>query len=243
MDAEAMKPYGMSLLDYHQGYMSAAVEIVRDDGLVTLLPASTFFRPAEEYEIERTALELARGSVLDVGAGAGLHSMFLQEKGLKVCAIDMSPEAIQVMRGRGVIDVRRADVMSFAGGRFDSILMMGHGIGMVEDLSGLDQFLAHARALLQPGGQILFTSLDVRATSEPIHLSYQKHNAESGHYIGEIRMRFKYRDVAGPFFTWLHVDPMTLTKHAQKFGWRCEVIRMEEDGNYLARLCLETPQR
>src|SRR5512135_3758046 len=101
MDAEAMKPYGLSLLDYHEGNQSAAVEIVRDDGLVTLLPASTFFRPAQEYEIERTALELARGRVLDVGAGTGLHSMFLQEKGLKVCAIDMSPEAIQVMQDRG----------------------------------------------------------------------------------------------------------------------------------------------
>lgn len=243
MDAEAMKPYGLSLLDYHEGNQSAAVEIVRDDGLVTLLPASTFFRPAQEYEIERTALELARGRVLDVGAGTGLHSMFLQEKGLKVCAIDMSPEAIQVMQDRGVIDVRRADVMSFAGGKFETILMMGHGIGMVENLSGLDHFLDYARALLGPGGQILLTSLDVRVTSETINLSYQKRNAESGHYIGEIRMRFKFRDVAGPFFTWLHVDPETLTEHAQKFGWRCEVIGMQKDGNYLARLCLETLQR
>jgi len=238
-----MKPYGMSLLDYHEGYISAAVEIVRDDGLVTPLPASIFFRSAQEYEIERTALELARGCVLDVGAGTGLHSMFLQEKGLKVCAIDISPEAIQVMQGRGVIDVRRADVMSFAEGKFDTIFMMGHGIGMVETLSGLDQFLANARALLRPGGQILITSLDVRVTSEPINLSYQKHNAEAGHYIGEIRMRFKCRDVAGPLLTWLHVDPKTLTKHAHRFGWHCEVIRMEKDGNYLAGLCLETPQR
>ncbi len=243
MDAEAMKPYGMSLLDYHEGYISAAVEVVRDDGLVTLLPASTFFRPAHAYEIERTALELTRGRVLDVGAGTGLHSIFLQEKGLKVCAIDMSAEAIQVMQDRGVIDVRRADVMSFAGGKFETILMMGHGIGMVANLSGLDHFLAYARALLRPGGQILLTSLDVRVTSEPLNLSYQKHNAESGHYIGEIRMRFKFRDVAGPFFTWLHVDPETLTEHALKFGWRCKVIGMQKDGSYLARLCLETLQR
>lgn len=242
MDADAMKPYGMSLLDYHQGYISAAVEIVRDDGLVTPLPASIFFRPAEEFEIERRALGLARGHVLDVGAGTGIHSMFLQEKGLKVCALDTSPEAIQVMRGRGVIDVRRADVMSFAEGKFDTILMMGHGIGMVENLSGLDQFLAHARGLLRHGGQILITSLDVGVTSEPINLSYQRHNVESGHYIGEIRMRFKYRDLAGPFLTWLHVDPKTLTKHADRFDWHCEVILMEKDGNYLARLCLETPQ-
>lgn len=125
---------------------------------------------------------------------------------------------------------------------FDTMLMMGHGIAMVENLSGLDQFLAHARTLLRPGGQILITSLDVRVTSEPINLSYQKRNAESGHYIGEIRMRFKYRDVAGPFLTWLHVDPKTLAKHAHRFGWNCEVIRMEKNGNYLARLYLETLQ-
>ena len=237
MDPEAMKPYGIALLDYYNGNISATVDIIRDDGLVTPLPVSTFFRHARDIELERIALEMTQGRTLDVGAGAGLHSLFLQEKSLTVCAVDVSPEAIQVMRGRGVIDVRQADIMSFREGKFDTIIMMGHGIGIVEDISGLDQFLSRVRTLLKLGGQIFLTSLDVRSTSDSLSLLYQRKNTQSGRYIGEIRMQFRYAGLTGPMFGWLHVDRDTLTQHASEFGWHCEVIRKQEDGNYLARLC------
>jgi len=236
MQPEAMMPYGLCLRDYHEGNRSAVLTMIRDDGLTVPLPAGIFFRNAQEFEIENLALEMAHGHVLDVGAGTGLHSLFLQKKGLPVCAIDLSPQAIQIMQERGVLDARQEDIMTFEGGRFDTILMMGHGIGIVENISGLDRFLCHAGDLLHPQGRILLTSLDVRVTGDPKNLAYHKQNLDSGRYFGEIRMQMEYKNTTGPLFGWLHVDAETLGIHADALGWRCTVVHQQEDGNYLAQL-------
>ena len=231
-----MKPYGLALLDYHRGNLDATLAIYRDDGWRDELSIKTFFRRAEEYELERIALELCRGHVLDVGAGTGLHSLFLQDKVLSVCAMDVLPEAVQIMRDRGVVDVRQADILSFENEKFDTILMMGHGIGVVEDINGLTQFLNRVIRLLNRNGQILLTSLDVQATDNLTHLRYQEQNLENGRYFGEIRMRFEYADTEGPLFGWLHIDPETLGDYASRAGLKCNVIRQQDDGNYLACL-------
>ncbi len=236
MNPEAMRPFGLSLLDYFRGNKSAVMSIIRDDGFVTPLPASAFFRDPREFKLESIALDLSRGRVLDVGAGTGIHSKYLQDTGLTVCAIDVSPEAAQIMRDRGVLDVRQADIMSFEGEKFHTILMMGHGIGMVENLSGLDRFLSSLNGLLTPEGQLLLTSVDVRRSTEPEDLTYQRQNTESGHYLGEVRMRVEYKNITGPLCGWLYVDPQTLTEHARQFGWWCQVIGQQDDGNYLAQL-------
>jgi SAM-dependent methyltransferase len=236
MNPEAMKPFGLALLDYQKGDNSATITAIRDDGLTELLPASSFFRHAEKFEIERVALDLAHGRVLDVGAGTGIHSKFLQERGLTVCAIDILPQAIQIMQQKKVKDVRQIDIMALREKEFDTILMLGHGIGVVEDVPGLDRFLGNASNLLKPGGQILLTSLDVRATNDPKNLAYQKQNIESHRYFGEIRMHFRYGDVVGPVFSWLHVDAQTLEEHGQRYGLHTEMILVQQDGNYLAKL-------
>jgi 2-polyprenyl-3-methyl-5-hydroxy-6-metoxy-1,4-benzoquinol methylase len=236
MNQEAMRPYGNALLDYYHGNVSAAVTIVRDDGWTTVLPMESFFRQAEAFELERLALNLCTGKILDVGAGAGLHSLFLQNKGFNVCAIDVIPESVRIMRERGISVVQQADIMTFVGSQFDTILMMGHGIGMVEDIPGLERFLVRARSLLRPAGQLLLTSLDIRVRSDPSGISYQKRNRDSGRYFGEIRMQFRYGEIVGPVFGWLQVDADTLKNHAAKHSWYCELLCQQEDGNYLARL-------
>jgi SAM-dependent methyltransferase len=236
MHPEAMKPYGFALSDYDKGNLSATLIIYRDDGWREELLMSTFFRQPQEYELERTALDLCFGHVLDVGAGTGIHTLFLQERGVPVCAIDVSPEAVLIMRQRGVFDVRQADILSFEDGEFDTVIMMGHGIGVVENIRGLVSFLEHVPGLLKANGQVLLTSLDVRVTNNPTHLEYQKRNLHSGRYFGEIRMQFDYSSIRGPLFGWLHIDAETLSSYASKTGWNCEVVQQQPDGNYLARL-------
>ncbi|MFC2035074.1 class I SAM-dependent methyltransferase [Chloroflexota bacterium] len=238
MNPEAMKPYGLALLDYHNGNHSATYTTYRDDDWKTELPVSLFFRQAQDLKLEKIALDLCRGNVLDVGAGTGIHSLFLQDKGLQVCAIDVSSEAVQIMQERGVVDVWQDDVLSFENEQFDTILMMGHGIGVVEDINGLIQFLDHVISLLNLDGQVLLTSLDVQVTDNPMHLRYQEQNLEAGRYFGEIRMQFKYGNSEGPLFGWLHVDPETLGDYALRVNLNCEVIEEQGDGNYLARLTL-----
>jgi SAM-dependent methyltransferase len=236
MNPEAMKPFGLALADYHKGNLSATLAIYRDDGYRSEIPIDVFYRESTGMNIDRIALENCYGRVLDVGAGTGLHSLYLQNQGLPVCAIDISPEACEVMRIQGLNEVYCTDIFDFKAAPFDTILILGRSIGMVENIAGLDYFLTDIHRLVNPDGQILLNSLNVTCTSNPVHLAYQETNRQAGRYIGEVRMHFEYKGLRGPAHGWLHVDPETLADHASKAGWSCEILLQEDDGNYLARL-------
>lgn len=237
MNQKSMEPYGLALLDYFNGDDSAKVIIHRDDGERSNLPIEPFFREAKNFlPMEQTALNLCYGRVLDVGAGVGPHSLALQDKGLYVCAIDISPQACEIMRKRGVKDVRCVDILDFEEEPFDTVLILGRGIGIVENLPGLDSFLDDVHKLVKKDGQILLNSLDVRCTNNPVHLTYQEANRKANRYFGEFGFQFEYKGQKVPLWKWLFVDPETLTNHALKASWSCQVISQEESGGYLARL-------
>jgi SAM-dependent methyltransferase len=235
MNPNAMEPFGAALLAYYDGDSNARVIVHREDGEESPLPISSFFDdPASA--IDHAAIGRCQGHVLDVGAGTGRHSLVLQMKGLRVTSIDISPQAVSIMGQLGLVDVHCADIFEFEGGRFDTLLMLGHGIGLVETIAGLDRFLAHAHGLLSEDGQVLLDSLDVRVTDDPGNLAYHEANRQAGRYIGEVRIRFEFQGEMGPYCGWLHVDAETLTEHAELAGWRCEVVHREESGDYLTRL-------
>ena len=237
MHPEALEPHGLALRDYFRGNTSATLIIRRDDGVETALPVGHFFRAPDAFSaIENMALGLCKGRVLDMGAGSGLHSLVLQAKGLSVTAVDINHHAVNIMSERGLVDVRCADIFHFTGGPFDTLLMMGHGIGMVETIAGLGRFLQHAGGLLAEGGQVLLDSVDVRKTADPAHFAYQEANRQAGRYVGEIRLQFEYQGQVGPTCGWLHVAGETLGTHARRANWRCEVVLQEQPGDYLARL-------
>lgn len=236
MNPAAMKPQGQAILDYFKGDSSATVIMHSDDGEKMDVPASVFFREPQDWPpLERMAVDLCRGRILDVGAGAGCHSLHLQQRGLAACAIDISPEAVEVMKKRGVREVHRADVFRFQAQPFDTILMMMNGIGVVETLQGLDLFLKSMPRLLCEGGQILLDSHDARHEVDPDELA-QWESYQIQPYFGEMTLRLEYKGQIGPSFGWLYVDSDTMTRHAEETGWFCEIVHREEDGAYLARL-------
>jgi SAM-dependent methyltransferase len=237
MDPYAMIPHGLALLAYFRGEASAQLVIRRDDGVEAAVPVSQFFRPPAEFSpLEVAALERCRGHVLDIGAGTGLHSLALLSQGRAVTAIDISPQAVEIMARRSLPDVHCADIFEFQGGPFDTLLMLGHGIGMVEDLPGLSRFLGHAHRLTRTDGHVLLDSQDVRQTADPRHVAYHEANRRAGRYLGEIRLQLEYAGQAGPSCRWLHVDPETLRKQSELAGWQCEIILELDSGDYLAGL-------
>jgi 2-polyprenyl-3-methyl-5-hydroxy-6-metoxy-1,4-benzoquinol methylase len=237
MESGSMEPYASALVDFFNGDASAKFMIHRDDRQrLDEVPVAVFFQePTDFPPLEQTALELCYGNVLDIGAGAGRHSLALQESGLSVCAIDISSKVVEIMQKRGVKDARCISIFDFEEGPFDTLLIMMHGIGMVETLDGLKRFLEHAHKLVKPDGQILLDSLDVRCTDDPVHLAYHERNRQAGRYFGEMHLQFEYKGQKGQPLIWLHVDPETLANSASEAGWRCQIIYQEE-GNYLARL-------
>lgn len=237
MIEDAMKPYGLSLLSYFEGEQDIALIIRRDDGFESKVPVKHFFRKEVEFgAIERVALERCRGHVLDLGSGTGIHSLALDSRGFTVTAIDITQEAVDIMNRRGFRGGLHGNIFEYRGGPFDTLIMLGHGIGIVGDLEGLRKFLVHARGLVVSGGQLLLDSLDVSRSREPGDLAYQETNRKAGRYIGEITMQFEFQGHTGPFCRWLHVDHGTLKEMAADAGWNCEIILEHENGEYLARL-------
>ena len=236
---DAMKSFGKALIDYARGNTSAEIILEREDSLKESLPMAVFFRTPSEFTLlENAALDLCMGRVLDIGAGAGIHTLELQNRGFKVSAMDISPDAVSVMSMRGVREALCADIFHFQCEPYDTLLLLGHGIGMAGDLKGVDDFLSGIKKHLKSNGQILLHSLDVTKTEDPRHLDYHEMNVKAYRYIGEIRLRIRYQRHLGPLYSWIQLDPETLQAHAKDAGWRTEVIVQEKGGDYLARLTL-----
>jgi SAM-dependent methyltransferase len=251
VNPDAWRLHGRSLWDYFSGDAEATL-ILHSDLLETEdVPVRAWFRqPAELGPHERRAVALCRGRVLDAGAGTGVHSLVLQERGLEVVAIDVVPEAVEIMRRRGVRDVRLADLMepaALAGETFDTILMLANGAGLTENLAGLDHFLREVDGLLRAGGQILMDSTDLRPPSTrrtgvaPRSSKARRRLAGRSkrpdeRYLGEIQFQLEYRGEKGAPFPQLYVDPDTLIERAAAADWACEMAASGEGGAYLARL-------
>jgi len=237
MNQQAMEPFGLALLDYFKGNSKAELVFIREDGRRVSQPMGLFFRDQNDFTcIEKAAFSLCKGDVLDIGAGTGSQSMYLSSLKYNVTSIDICPDAVTIMKQRGLKNVYCADIFEFKGWIFDTLLMMGHGIGLVETIAGLDKFLVHAKTLTGTDSQILLDSFDVTTTDDQANLAYHEVNRKAGRYIGEIRMKFEFQNQEGPYCGWLQIDAETLKQHADLAGWLCEIVYKEKSGDYLARL-------
>lgn len=196
-------------------------------------PVEFFFRTSEEFlPFERYALELARGEVLDVGAGAGPHALELQRRGRPVVTLEVCADLVRLQRTRGVRHAYRADFRFWRGPRFDTVLMLMNGLGPTGTLLGLDRVLRHARAWVSAGGQLLVDA--AAAIPEPSGPSSGW--PPTGGYGGQAWIELSHRGRTGLPFRELYVDLDTLGARAVDAGWRFEVAFEGEAGGYLARL-------
>ncbi len=126
------------------------------------MPLSIYFREAADLpDLELIALQSCKGSVLDIGAGAGSQALQLQEKGIEVKVLEISSKAAAVMKLRGVKSIIEKDIFEFEENNFDTLLLLMNGIGLTGNINRLKDFFQHAKKLLYPGGQLLFDSSGV----------------------------------------------------------------------------------
>lgn len=200
------------------------------------IPVPHLFRTlAEMPQLEQKALQMARGKILDVGAGAGCHSLALQQRGEEVLAIDISPLSYEAMEQRGIEHVKCINLFDpQLTGPFDTILMLMNGIGVVGKLKNMPDFFERLSMLLAPGGQLLLDSSDLKYLYENEDGSYDID--PFGPYYGEIDYQMVYRKVKGEPFDWLYIDFQTLQLLAESNGFKCEQVQEGQHFDYLARL-------
>lgn len=225
---------GQAIADYHATGKAARLRVFSPMFDEDEIPVPTLFRTlAEMPALEQEALQVASGSILDVGAGAGCHSLALQAMEKRVTAIDISPLAVATMRQRGVKDVREQDFFTLDG-QFDTILMLMNGIGIVGALSRLPAFFMQVDHLLAPGGQVLCDSSDLCYLYEDEDGIIDLTGVEG--YYGELSYQLQYKAVKGESFPWLFIDPETLREQAVAYGFYCDILMRGPHYDYLARL-------
>jgi SAM-dependent methyltransferase len=235
MTSLVMDIHGQCLLDYLNGEKEAFYLLHMDDGFVTPpMYAKQFFYENDQFpEIDRIALSECYGRVLDIGAGAGSHSLFLQKKGLDVVAIDNSPKAVEVMKRRGLKKARIGGLFDKYDKFFDTVLLL-LGIGIVENLQGLGRFLDYLPSILTENGQLITDSFDIRNPDDQQYREYQKKMIAAGRYFGERTLRFEYKGEMSDWFEWMHIDPETLKNHVNKSGFSFDLIATGDKGRYLS---------
>ncbi len=228
-------PFEKAVYDYLGGKHSAKVSVNINKGAADDIPVSYFFRTYDEMpELEKKALSLCSGKILDIGAGSGSHSLYLQDKGLDVTALDIKQGFVDVMQKRGLKKVIHSDIFDYNADKFDTLLMLMNGIGFTKNFDGLSAFLQSAKNLLKPGGQIILDSSDLMYLYKEEDGSYTI-NLNDGYY-GEVVYQIEYMGIKGDPFSWLYVDFDNLSYYAEQAGFSCEKIFEDDHYNYLARL-------
>ncbi len=226
---------GKALLEYLDDPGTQQIVVRCELAVPEVYPVSLFFRTEEELPaMETKALELCKGRVLDVGAGAGVFSLILQNRGFDVTAIDVSPGAVRVMKNQGVKNALLSDFFEFDGKGFDTILMMMNGFGFMGKLARVRSFLKKAHAMLNHGGRIVADSSDI------LYMYKEKDGSLrqdlSGDYYGETSFEMEYEDMKGQSFDWLFIDFETLRDIAEDCGFIVHKVVEDLHRHYLALL-------
>ena len=230
-------PFGNATLSYLNGNRNLEIEVLCNITDSDVIPVDYLFRTFEEMpEIEQKALKTCKGKTLIIGAGAGCHSLWLQEKGFNVHSIDTSKGAIETMKQFGIKNVFIQDFYKLDSGiKYDTIISLMNGIGIAGDLKGLPIFLQKCKELLNKKGQILIDSTDINYLIEEENVEYDA----SENYIGELEYKMIFEDSESDWFKWLYVDTKKLTAIANKSNLKTEVVLEGGDYNYLAKLTLK----
>ena len=229
-------PMGAAIAEYYRTGRAGTLRVFSSQFDEDEIPVEQLFRNLDEMPVlEQRALAMARGKILDVGAGSGCHALALQKMGKEVTAIDISELSVEVMRERGVEDARAVDLYDeHFTEQYDTILLLMNGSGIIGNMEGMERFFSRMKQLLKFGGSIYMDSSDLKYLFEEEDGSYLIDVA--GDYYGIVDFRMQYKQVKGDTFDWLYIDFDTLSYYAEQYGFSVELVCQGKHYDYLARI-------
>ena len=222
--------FGKAILDFQTN--NSPKDIITETNISDAdeMSVAYLFRDYNEMpKLEQKALQLAKGKVLDVGCGAGSHSLYLQEKGFEVTSIDISENAIKACQLRGLKNAKTQNILDLENETFDTILLLMNGTGIFQTILESSKYLQKLKSLLNPNGQILIDSSDI------IYM-FDEDEVPTDNYYGELTFTISYKNETENPFPWLYLDYTLLEKLAEENGLQYELIENGEHYDYLARL-------
>lgn len=229
--------FGQALIDYYRGNYTE--DLITETNLTEPdeLALPYLFRNFGEMPlVEQVALKACKGRVLDIGCGSGSHALYLQDKGLDVTAIDISEGAVKVAQLRGVRKAIVSNLIDWKEGGFDTLLLLMNGTGIFQSYDRVSKHLKHLKGLLNPNGQILVDTSDLR---------YLYDSNEDGsiwvpgdRYYGELDFVISYKGQTTEPFPWLYLDEHHFEYLATKNGLKFDILVRGEHFDYLAKLSL-----
>ena len=236
-DIETTKdPMGQAILDYVNNRTGSKLEVLSSLFDPDEIPIPYLFRTYKEMPIlEQKALEVASGKILDIGAGSGCHTLALLEKAKEVTALDISKHAVEAMRKQGIESVIEGDFFTYSTAqKYDTLLMLMNGIGIVGKLENLPKFFLKVKELLHPNGKVIMDSSDLCYLYEEEDGSFLIDLNDT--YYGEIDYQMKYKNNLGKSFDWLYIDFETLSYYADLHNLKAKLIYQGEHYDYLAQI-------
>jgi SAM-dependent methyltransferase len=215
--------FGRALVDWAAGGTEPEI-IERDDGMLD--PGAgheVYLAPFSEWEpVERRALRLARGRVVDVGCGAGRVALHLQHRGVDVVGLDSSPLATRAAGMRGVRQLWCAPAEGLAPhmDTFDTVVLFGNNFGLFGTPERTHRVLRAWAERARPGTRILAESTNPYCGGAPaLDRAYYHRNQARGRMPGQVRVRTRYRRWVTPWFDWLFVSRAEMRSVVRGTGW------------------------
>ena len=237
--------FGNNMKDcYESGNYGSGYEIVeRDDGQFTLNgDSNSYFEGFEDWsDLQKNASEKVEGTVLDIGCGAGKHSLYLQEKGFDVYAMDNSPLAIDICQRQGIKNTILCDVNHFEKFnediKFDSILFWGNNFGLLQNATFFNYFLNLLEKHSHKGTKIFLESMNPHSLGfeEVETVDYIKHNLRQKKMGGQMHVRIRYKQYVTPWNDYVFASIEELKKLLKNTNWEIdETFEAPADNQYMA---------
>ncbi len=228
---------GKAILDYQLTKKPNVIITETDISEDEEMNVSYWFREYNEMpKLEQIALKTCKGKILDVGCGAGSHSLYLESKNFDVKAIDISPNAIEACKLRGIKNAEIINILDVKNEKYDTILLLMNGTGIFGRLKNISQYLQHLSTLLTDEGQILIDSSDLIYMFDEDEDGGKWIPMENKEYYGELVFSVSYNGETEKAFDWLYLDYNTLQNAAFGNNLNCELIYEGENSDYLARI-------
>jgi 2-polyprenyl-3-methyl-5-hydroxy-6-metoxy-1,4-benzoquinol methylase len=228
--------FGQMMWAFYKGRKVFEVFERSDDFIYVDSPKNYFSEYKDWAPHKKRAMKFVKGKILDVGCGAGRHSLYLQKKNFDVLGIDVSPLVIEVCKLRGL---KKAQVMSieqinFKPNSFDTILMMGNNFSLFGSFKKAQRLLKRFHKMTSKNALIIAETLDPYKTNDPTSFEYYESNKKKGRMSGQLRGRIRFEKYISKWFYFLKASKEEMEEILDGSKWKVKEFIDSEESQYIA---------